>query len=84
MGSFSTADLDRIKRAIASGALVVRYDDGRQVTYRSMEELAQARAAIEKELGILSDGPIRKVMAHSKGVEGSGGGDRGHGWPWWD
>lgn len=84
MGSFSQADLDRIKRAIASGALVVRYDDGRQITYRSMEELAQARAAIEAELGLTPGGPVRKVMAPNKGIEGSGGGDRGSGWPWWE
>jgi len=80
MGSFSQADLDRIRRAIASGALIVRYDDGRQVTYRSMEELLQARAVIEAELS--PGGPLRKVMAHSKGVEAAGG--ERHGWPWWE
>lgn len=80
MGSFSTADLDRIKRAIASGALVVRFDDGRQVTYRSMEELLQARAIIEAELA--PAGPVRKVMGHSKGVEGPGG-DRNEWSPSW-
>lgn len=79
MAAFSQADLDRIKRAIASGAMVVRYDDGRQVTYRSMEELTQARAAIERELGILPAGPIRKVAAHSKGVDAPTGGDH-----WWE
>jgi hypothetical protein len=83
MGSFSTADLDRIKRVIASGALTVRYDDGRLVTYRSLEELAQARAAIELELGVRLPEPTRKVMAHSKGVEGYGAGER-RGWGWWE
>lgn len=84
MAAFSQADLDRIKRAQASGALVVRYGDGRQVTFRSMEELVQARAIIERELGI-SSSPTRKVMATSKGVEGEGGSPRrrgGLGWGW--
>lgn len=76
MATFQTADLDRIKRAIASGALVVRYDDGRQVTFRSMEELLQAKAMIERELG--GEAPLRKVMAHSKGIVGPIG-DR-HDW----
>lgn len=67
MAAFSTADLDRIKRAIASGALEVRYADGRQVKYRSMDELVQARAAIERELAA-DRAPLRKVMAHSKGT----------------
>lgn len=73
MGSFSTRDLDRIKAAIASGALSVRYDDGRMVTYRTMAELAEARAAIERELGASPPAPLRKVMAHSKGVRNVGG-----------
>jgi hypothetical protein len=77
VAAFSTADLNRINRAIASGALVVRYDDGRQVTYRSMDELLQARAAIERDLA--SDrSPVRKVAAHGKGVTPPLG-DRG-GW----
>jgi len=74
MATFSQVDLDRLERAIASGALTVRYDDGRQVTYRSLEELFQARNLVRRCLG-LDAGPTRKVAAHSKGVEGPIGGD---------
>lgn len=73
MGSFQTVDLERIERAIASGALVVRYDDGRQVTYRSLEELLQARDLIARCLAPAA--PARKTMAHGKGVEATNGSD---------
>lgn len=42
-------DLDRVKAAIASGELIVQYGD-RRVQYRSIEELRQAQALIEREL----------------------------------
>lgn len=72
---YTQTDLDRLKRAIASGALSIRYDDGRGVVYRSLEEMFQAKALIERELGIAQD-PVRKVIAHSKGTEPLfGGGD---------
>lgn len=41
--AFSTADIDALDRAIASGVLEVRFADGRTVKYRTMEELMRAR-----------------------------------------
>ncbi len=41
--------LDAIEAAIASGELTVRFGD-RTVTYRSMQELLQARAVIKEAL----------------------------------
>jgi len=70
MGSFQTSDLARINRAIASGALVVRYGDGRQVTYRSLDELRGAKEMIERDLAGSAPAPARKVMSVSKGLEG--------------
>lgn len=64
---FSQADLDRINRAIASGALVVSYDDGRSVRYRDLDELLTARSIIDRALN--GGAPLRKVMAHDKGIE---------------
>lgn len=44
--AFTAQDLEAIDRAIASGELTVRIDNGRMVTMRSMSELLQARATI--------------------------------------
>ncbi|MBL0918035.1 MAG: hypothetical protein IBJ14_04990 [Hydrogenophaga sp.] len=47
--SFTTADLQAIDAAIASGELTVSHN-GRTVTYRSMDDLMKARATIVAEL----------------------------------
>lgn len=47
--AFTSADIDAIDRAIASGELMVRFSD-RQVQYRSLDELLKARAAIQAEI----------------------------------
>lgn len=78
MGAFSQADLDRLNRAIASGALSVSYDDGRNVRFRDLDELLRARAIVERSLGAAA--PVRKVMAHDKGVEAGLAGEGP--WPW--
>jgi hypothetical protein len=44
--AFTSADLDAIDRAIASGVLKVRFADGRQVDYRGTDDLLRARALI--------------------------------------
>lgn len=48
--AWTQSDLDAIEKAIASGALMVRYND-KQVTYRSISEMMQARDLIRKSLG---------------------------------
>lgn len=47
--AFTTADLDALDRAIASGELTVRSND-RLVTYRSIEELIASRDKISAAL----------------------------------
>lgn len=47
--AWTQAQLEAIEAAIASGELTVRFGD-RTVTYRSMEELLQARAVIKEAL----------------------------------
>ncbi|MCC6389136.1 MAG: hypothetical protein IT167_00940 [Bryobacterales bacterium] len=47
--AWTQAHLDAIEAAIASGELTVRFGD-RTVTYRSMDELLQARAVIKEAL----------------------------------
>jgi len=51
--AFTSADIDAVDRAIASGELTVRTND-RLVTYRSMEELTAARAVIAGALAAQS------------------------------
>lgn len=44
------ANLDAINQAIGSPTLKVRFPDGREVTYRSMDELSKAKAEIEEDI----------------------------------
>ena len=47
---FQNEDLEAIERAIATGELRVRHRDGREVQYRSMDELTKARAAMVADM----------------------------------
>jgi hypothetical protein len=44
--AFSQTDLDAIDAAIASGELTVK-SNGREVTYRSMDDLLKARSTVQ-------------------------------------
>lgn len=55
--AFTVAQLTAIEEAIASGALEVTYE-GKTVKYRSMDDLAKARAIVRADLvrqGLLTD-----------------------------
>jgi len=54
--AFSTADLESINAAIASGELTVSVQ-GRSVTYRSIDDLLKAKRAIEDGLRAQSAAP---------------------------
>ncbi len=62
--SFSARDLDTLDRAIAQGSKTVSFAD-RSVTYRSLEEMLQARALIEREL---SAAPRTRYATGEKGL----------------
>lgn len=49
MTGFTTANLEAIEAAIASGELVVQ-QDGKRIQYRSMDELRAARQLMRAEL----------------------------------
>lgn len=53
--AFTQTDLDAVNSAIASGELTVKHN-GREVTYRSMEDLLKARATITNELSTVASG----------------------------
>ncbi len=53
MSDFTQDDLDRINEAISqSGAVLTVKYRGREVTYRSLDEMLKAKQVIERALGI--------------------------------
>jgi len=49
--TWTQEDLENIEKAIATGALVVKYTD-REVRYRSLNEMKEVRDMIRKALGV--------------------------------
>lgn len=58
--AWTSADLDRIDTAIASGTLSVRFSDGRMVTYQSTEAMLRTRAVIWAEANAASAAPVNR------------------------
>ena len=63
------ANLDAITKAIGGPALKVRFLDGREVTYRSTDELLKAHGAIEEQIRKASGGTGSRVRfaQHQRG-----------------
>ena len=63
------ANLDAINQAIGNPMLKVRFPDGREVTYRSTEELRNAKAEIEEDIRELSGqtGSRVRFAQHKRG-----------------
>ena len=68
--TWTTDDLTAISSAIASGALSVRYTDGRSVTYHSIGDMLRIRDLIRADLGLVGDdaGRTHRYGTHSKGL----------------
>lgn len=49
--AYSESQLDNLEKAIAQGALSVRFNE-RQITYHSIDEMIKLRDAMRMELGI--------------------------------
>lgn len=49
--AFSTSEIDTLKAALGSGVLRVRYEDGREVVYRSLAEIREIIRMAESETG---------------------------------
>jgi hypothetical protein len=65
--AYSSSDLAAIEAAIARGERVVQFGD-RSVTYRSIDELLQAKADILRDLSSAGTRPRQYVIAGSKGL----------------
>lgn len=63
--AFTSADLDRIDRAISNGELSCTLD-GKSVTYRSIAELLKARSFIQDAIAASSSVPPARVSFYSR------------------
>jgi hypothetical protein len=59
--ALTNADLDTIEAAIATSELRVRFSDGREVTYRSIDDLFKARDFIK---GVLTGASSPRVSCN--------------------
>jgi hypothetical protein len=58
--AFTQSDLDAIRVAIGSGVLKVRYADGSEVTYQSLDDLLKAEQRIVGSMAGTSGRRIRR------------------------
>jgi len=66
--AWTQLELDALDQAISSGATSVSYA-GRQVSYRSLDEMIRLRNMIRADLGIGTNGGITyQTPAYSKGL----------------
>lgn len=56
--ALTQTDLDSINAAISSGELSIRSSDGKQVTYRSIDELLKARQLAIDDIAAASGGRL--------------------------
>lgn len=69
---FTSADIDKLKRAIATGARSVVYQSGderREVSYKSLAEMRAALAMMEAEVSGSASRPLRTTyVAFERGI----------------
>lgn len=66
--AYTQAQLFALESAIALGATQVKYPDGTEKTYRSLEEMQQIRRQMLRDLGQTSSNSGRKFAQFSKGL----------------
>lgn len=66
--AWTTADLDALDEAIATGATEVRFSDGRTVRYRDLSEMMRIRRLMVNELGLPTK-PRRVYPVFDRGFE---------------
>lgn len=62
MATFTASDLTAVETAIISGALSVRFSDGRQYQYRSIDELLRVRDLINAEIAATAGASRRRTI----------------------
>lgn len=66
MNNWTSADLASLDAAIATGAMKVRFADGREVTYRTLSDMWSIRREIVSTLGGVEAAPRQTVVEHSR------------------
>lgn len=61
--AFTQSDIDELKKAMATGALRVRYADGREVQYRTLAEMRETLTIMQAEVTPASSGNSRGFLA---------------------
>lgn len=60
---FTQADIDDLKKAIATGAMRVRYADGREVQYRTLAEMRETLVIMQADVVPTFGGSSRGFLA---------------------
>lgn len=68
MSAWTLDDVATLEKAIAQGALRVKYAD-KEIEYRSLSEMLRLLDVMRKDLGISSKNSGRKYADFSKGIE---------------
>lgn len=63
--SWTQAEYEALKKAVASGVLTVKYDD-RTVTYQSLREMRELLGAMRREL--FGGTPSYRLVSTNKGL----------------
>ena len=69
--AYTQSHIDALKEAIATGALLVKFGSGpdsREVRYRSLSDMREILAEMEREVSPASSGSMRSVGAYSSGL----------------
>lgn len=62
--AYTTQHISTLKEALASGALKVRFADGRETTFRSLREMKEIIADAEAEVATAAGSPpVRRTFA---------------------
>ncbi|MCK5027690.1 MAG: hypothetical protein KAS07_04690 [Candidatus Pacebacteria bacterium] len=64
---YTQDQLDALEQAIAEGAKKVKYQD-KEVEYRSLAEMQAIRDMMRKDLGLVSNVPVKLQMNFKKGL----------------
>ena len=59
--SYTSTQLADLRAAIAEGVLSVRFSDGRQLTYRSLDEMRRIEATMATELEASTTVKVRRT-----------------------
>ena len=65
--AWTSEQLVALEKAIAQGALRVRYSD-KEVQYRSLSEMMQLRDTMKQDLGVSKQSARRLYAKHDKGL----------------